>query len=123
MPSDQEVASLREQVQELLTSIIGEESLSEDARSILLDYAHRLAWALDHLHIVGPDAVRGATERLACRLADLPSDEADEAEKKASVVMRAVWNLFMKGQQIYAALQGWGDLGGDALNALPPGNE
>jgi hypothetical protein len=81
---------------------------------------HDVLWALDHVHIGGPDAVAGAVERLVGQVVVY----APEAQQRSGVMHRiiatasTVWNAFKVGSEAARALEGWEAV----MKALPPGS-
>jgi len=95
VPSLTVISDLREQVQELIESIVNDPQLTEDVKRLALDHVHRLAHALDHFRIGGPGAVRAATERLAGSLLMA----APEARK--TTVWSRVWAFAYKAYAVF----------------------
>lgn len=119
VPSPDQLADLRGQVQQLIDSITGDAELPEDIRRAALDHAYRLAQALDHFRIGGPGAVKAATERLVGATYFAPEKvRTSPTWKNLLAVGGAVWTVFRVTGEAQQALESWGTL----LKALPDGD-
>jgi hypothetical protein len=121
IPSTEAVDSLREQAKTLLESVVQDGSLPPEVRRILMDYIHRLLWALDNLRIGGPEAVGAAADRLFGHLREAPETTQKTAWDRIGALVCTAWTYFKMGPQVAAALDGWQAAAQDVMQALPPG--
>lgn len=120
VPSAEAVDALRDQARALLESVVKDASLHPEVRRILVDYIHRLLWALDNLRIGGPEAVHAASDRLVGQLHEASESARESAWARVGDLVRTGWTLFRMGPQAAAALNGWQDVAGEIVKALPP---
>jgi hypothetical protein len=122
VPPPEAVDSLRKQAQRLLDSAVSDQSIEPAVRRILLDYIHRLIWALDHLRIGGPEAVHAASDRLIGQLQEASKPVGESVWARVADLVRTGWAMFRMGPQAAAALNGWQDVAGEIVKALPAGD-
>jgi hypothetical protein len=121
LPDAERVAELRAAVGDLLDGLAGEDSLPPGLRSAISARLHDIIWAMDHVRIGGPGAVKQATERLLGQinisLYDAPEARDSGFLKKVMKTISCIWVAYKAGPQVHAALEGWQDI----LKELPPG--
>lgn len=122
VPPDENVDALRAQARALLETVVGDASLPQEVRRILVDYIHRLLWALDNLRIGGPEAVRAAADRLIGQLHEASEPVRESVWARVGSLVRTAWAMFKMGPQAATALNGWQDIAGEIVKALPPGD-
>ena len=109
VPPEERLAAFRSEVADLLSTVTADEGgLPPEVSAAVLDHLHRLLWALDHVRLGGPGAVRAAVEQLIGNLALSP-----EATKKHSVwsnvfrVVLPIYRVFTKFPEIQSAIESW----------------
>lgn len=122
LPDPERVAELKAAVSELLDELADEDSLPADLRSAINARLHDIIWAMDHVRIGGPGAVRQAMERLlgqiTISLHTAPDARDSGFLKKVMKTISCIWIAYKAGPQVHAALEGWQDI----LKQLPPGH-
>ncbi|WP_327633491.1 hypothetical protein OHB24_26195 [Kribbella sp. NBC_00482] len=122
LPDTERVAELKAAVSHLLEGLAGEDSLPQELRSAINARLHDILWAMDHVRIGGPGAVKQATERLlgqiTISLSNAPEASKSGFLKKVTRTLSCIWVAYKAGPQVHAALQGWQDI----FKELPPGS-
>jgi hypothetical protein len=110
LPSKEEIASLRKNIQEAIERVAEADDFSDGLRKQLLHHLHAVAWALDYIRIAGPDGVDEAAERLLgwSVMNDGKSNSpASKLIKDILPIVGAVWLAFKAGPVVHAAIEGW----------------
>jgi hypothetical protein len=111
LPETGEIQSLKDE----LLAVIQETKETEDApievRQLIVERLYQIVWALDHVHIGGPDAVKAAVERLAGSLVITGPETATSAPaRRSGKIIKKVWFAFLSGPVVEAALEAWPDV-------------
>ncbi|MER7245143.1 hypothetical protein [Kribbella sp. NPDC000426] len=122
VPDPERVAELKAAVVDLLDQLAGEDSLPAELRSAINARLHDIIWAMDHVRIGGPGAVKQAIERLlgqiTISLHDKPEARSSGFLKKVTTAISCIWVAYKAGPQVQAGLESWQDI----LKQLPPGH-
>lgn len=116
-PAPEQVAALSGQVQELIADVTVASDLPPEVRRLILQHLGKVDWALRHLRIGGPGAVREATEALVgAILLNAPRRTREtKTWQNVAAVMGLVWIAFTGPDQGPPALEAWQDLGRVAI--------
>ncbi|WP_432891202.1 hypothetical protein ACQPYH_14315 [Kribbella sp. CA-245084] len=122
LPDAERVAELKAAVRDLLDELADEDSLPAELRSAINARLHDIIWAMDHVRIGGPGAVKQAMERLVGQITislhNTPEARGSGFLKKVAKAISCIWIAYKAGPQVHAALDGWQDI----LKQLPPGH-
>jgi hypothetical protein len=118
VPPQATMTELHDQVQGLIDSLADDTELPSELRREIADHLQRLASALLHFRIGGPDAVKSALDRLRVTVAFAPEPVKQTGMwKRVAATGGVVWVAFTSSPVIADAIEGWGRIGG----MLPPG--
>ena len=110
MPSNEKIESLRQQIHEIINSVVAADDLPDDFRKKLLQHLYAAAWALDHINIMGPEGVAEATERLlgwSALYQGNPDSPTRPFLKKILPIIGSIWLVFKAGPVIHNAIEAW----------------
>lgn len=120
VPDEEERQSLREELLAVIEETRESDETPVEVRQLILERLHQIVWAIDHVHIGGPDAVTAAVERLAGSVAVSGPQAWDTPPAKHSWnVAKKVWNAFKRGPEAQQALAAWSDVITDVLSLGP----
>jgi hypothetical protein len=120
VPDVEEVRSLKDEVLAAIDETRDTDDAPLEVRQLIGERLHQILWALDHVHIGGPAAVREAVERLAGSLAISGREAAESAPAKRSwKVVQKVWSAFRAGPVVLVALEAWPDVAERMLELGP----
>jgi hypothetical protein len=118
VPSEESIADLYDQVRDLIDGVSDDTELPPEIKREILDHLQRLASALLHFRMGGPDAVKSALDRLRVTVAFAPETVKQTGTwKRVATVGGVIWVAFTSSPVINEAIEAWGQI---AL-ALPPG--
>jgi hypothetical protein len=122
LPDPERVTELQAAVSDLLDELAGEDSLPAELRSAINARLHDIIWAMDHVRIGGPGAVKQAIERLLGQITISLHNKPDARDsgflKKVTKTISCIWVAYKAGPQVQAGLESWQDI----LKQLPPGH-
>jgi hypothetical protein len=121
-PDEEQVKTLAEDVADLIAAIQDSSDLSPDVLRLILQHLSKVEWALRHLRIGGPGAVKAATEALlGAVVLETPESVRETATwKRVVTVVGAVWVVFTGLPEAQTALEAWQGAGRTAIEQVAP---
>jgi len=109
VPADDDVARIREGIDDALVAVRAATDLPVEFRALLVARLYAVIRAIDTLDLGGPGAVIDASEQLlgAIAVRTQPAQRKDPRVRKAIAAVGAAWALFLSGEHVDNALTGW----------------
>lgn len=108
VPDEAQLGDLRTRLSEAVEEVLADDDLPEEIRSLILARLRDMLWAVEHIHVVGPDGVKAAAERLAVALAQTESRARNKRSwGKVAFILPFAWSIFSQGKTIEDNVGAW----------------